>query len=293
MKMDELRRVFRGLGYTDVSTYIQSGNVIFRSEAPVAAIDLEVALRSSFEMDIKVVLRSRAQMERVVGANPFAGADPSTLHVGFMAQIPAGVSVEKIDLARFSPEEAIIDGLDVYFHLPNGMGRASFPTTSAADSKCPSPSATGTRSPNSSSWLPADEWSLIAERADRRGAEWSHLSEFGHPVVAVVTFAPWDRLAAYRAHLDVPFPLLSDVDRRLYRLLGAQRAGRRQVWSLGTVRMYVRLIRKGRRPSRPKEDVRQMGADVVIGRGGVLRYVLLPATPASRPPIADLLAALD
>ena len=44
-----------------------------------------------------------------------------------MAQLPAGVSVGHVDLTRFSPEEAIIAGRDVYFHLPNGMGRAKLP----------------------------------------------------------------------------------------------------------------------------------------------------------------------
>ena len=119
------------------------------------------------------------------------------------------------------------------------------------------------------------------------------ITQFGDATVAVVTFAPWERLAAYRDHLHVSFPLLSDVDRDLYRLLGAERANSRQVWSLGTLRMYARLVRDGRRLQRPTEDIHQLGADAVVGRDGVLRYLCLPATPDSRPRVDELIKALD
>ena len=57
--------------------------------------------------------------------------------------------------------------------------------------------------------------------------------------------------------------------------------------------MYARLIRAGRRLRRPTEDIHQLGADAVVGRDGTLRYLSLPSTPDARPPISDLIAALD
>ena len=120
-----------------------------------------------------------------------------------------------------------------------------------------------------------------------------HLGSFGDAVIVVVTFAAPARLAAYREHLAVPFPIVSDVDRRLYRLLGAERGGMRQVWSRGTIRTYARLLRSGRRLSWPTEDIRQLGADAVVGRDGRLRFLALPSSPDARPPVADLVAALD
>lgn len=119
------------------------------------------------------------------------------------------------------------------------------------------------------------------------------LDEFGDATIAVVTFAEPSRLAAFRTHLNVDFVLLTDVDRALYRILGAVRGTRRQVWSTDTLRMYARLIARGRRVRRPTEDIRQLGADVVIGRDGRIRYLALPPTPGGRPPISDLIAALD
>jgi hypothetical protein len=119
------------------------------------------------------------------------------------------------------------------------------------------------------------------------------IGQFGDAVVAVITFAAPERLAAYRQHLDIDFPVLSDVDRSLYGLVGAERGTRRAIWSLGTIRMYGKLLRLGRSLRRPTEDVNQLGADVVIGRDGHIRYLALPPSPDTRPPIADLISALD
>ena len=120
-----------------------------------------------------------------------------------------------------------------------------------------------------------------------------HLDQFGDARIAVITFATPERLGAYRQHLHLSFDVVADTDRTLYRLLGAERGCARQVWSAGTIRMYARLLRAGRRLHRPTEDIHQLGADAVIGRNGTLRYLSLPSTPDARPPIGDLIAALD
>ena len=120
-----------------------------------------------------------------------------------------------------------------------------------------------------------------------------HLDQFGDARIAIVTFATPERLAAYRQHLHLTFDIVADTDRTLYRLLGAERGSTRQVWSAGTIRMYTRLMRSGRRLRRPTEDIRQLGADAVISRNGDLRYLSLPSTPDARPPLSELIAALD
>jgi hypothetical protein len=120
-----------------------------------------------------------------------------------------------------------------------------------------------------------------------------HLDQFGDARIAVITFTTPDRLAAYRQHLQLTFDVVTDLDRGLYRLLGAERGSRRQVWSAGTIRMYGRLLLAGRQLRRPTEDIRQLGADAVVGRNGVLRHLTRPSTPDARPPMSDLIAALD
>jgi AhpC/TSA antioxidant enzyme len=120
-----------------------------------------------------------------------------------------------------------------------------------------------------------------------------HIDRLGDATIAVITFAAVERLAAYREHLQLPFDVVADPQLSLYAILGAGRGTSRQVWSPGTLALYVRLLRAGRRPSRPTEDVRQLGADAVIDRNGILRYLSLPATPDARPPISALIDAVE
>ena len=118
------------------------------------------------------------------------------------------------------------------------------------------------------------------------------LDEFGPADVAVVTFTDPAHLGAYVEHLGVSFPVVTDVDRELYAALGLGRGTRRQVWSLGTLRMYWRLLRSGRRVQRSHEDVRQLGADVIVAPDGTITRVFTPATPDARPTVDELLAVL-
>ena len=83
---------------------------------------------------------------------------------------------------------------------------------------------------------------------------------------------------------------MSDPDRVLYRALGAGRGRIRDVWSLGTLRMYARLLYRGMRLRRPIEDTRQLGADAVIDRDGALVHAWLPDGPDHRPTVDEIAA---
>jgi len=82
IKMTELAAFFTGLGFTDVRTYIQSGNVIFRADEPDQARltgRLEAALSRSFNYDSRLVTRSHEEMSDIVTHAPGGfGSDPST-----------------------------------------------------------------------------------------------------------------------------------------------------------------------------------------------------------------------
>ncbi len=120
-----------------------------------------------------------------------------------------------------------------------------------------------------------------------------HLDQLGDALPVVVTFTDdVSRLAAYRDHLEVEFPVLADVDRVLYDLLGAGRGSLRKVWSPGTLAMYGRLLLRGRRLHAPTEDTRQLGADAIVGRDGRLHRVWLPESPDARPSIQTIIDAV-
>ena len=121
-----------------------------------------------------------------------------------------------------------------------------------------------------------------------------HLDELGDVQPVVVSFNDdVSRLSAYRDHLGVDFPFVSDPDRELYHELGAGRGTIRDVWSLGTLRMYARLLYQGMRLHRPIEDTRQLGADAVIDSDGRLVQVWRPDGPDHRPSVAEIAAVLD
>ena len=125
--MAKLRALCEELGHTDVGTYIQSGNVVFTARRAITPAAFENALASEFGIPIPVVLRTQSELARIVQGDPFPKAERSHVHVGFMAKKPAPTAVKKIDAASFAPEEFTAKGCEIYFHLPNGMGRAKLP----------------------------------------------------------------------------------------------------------------------------------------------------------------------
>jgi uncharacterized protein (DUF1697 family) len=125
--MAQLRAAVESLGHTDVTTYIQSGNVIFTSAGTVTPASLERLIASTFAIDTDVMLRTPAQLAKALHANPFPHADQSRLHIGFMAARPPGAAVTSLDAERFLPEQFAIIGTELFLHLPAGMGTTKLP----------------------------------------------------------------------------------------------------------------------------------------------------------------------
>lgn len=121
--MDDLRRLFADLGHGDVATYIQSGNVLFDAAgpSPPVAAAIEECIAAELGLSVTVVLRSAAELDAVVDANPFAGRvpDPSKLHVTFLAAEPAGT----VEAPPGVADEWALAGREVFLHCPGGYGR--------------------------------------------------------------------------------------------------------------------------------------------------------------------------
>lgn len=123
--MPKLRAIMAGLGCTDVTTLLQSGNVVFSSYATEehALVTLfEGAIASELRLDVKVVLRTPEELEAVVAGNPFLAekVDPARLHVTFLAARPNARSVEKVNAESFLPDECVVKGREVYLYCPGG-----------------------------------------------------------------------------------------------------------------------------------------------------------------------------
>jgi uncharacterized protein (DUF1697 family) len=127
--MPLLRSSLEGLGYTDVVTYIQSGNAVFdSSERKVAAVAaaVESALERALGTSVEVVIRSARELTKAIAANPYVGrvADNSKLHVLFLDRKPDAAHLRTIDVAKYAPDEFEAGTQEIYLHLPNGVGRS-------------------------------------------------------------------------------------------------------------------------------------------------------------------------
>jgi len=123
LPMAELRSMAEAAGFTDVRTYIQSGNLVFSSsdELPAVRQALEKRLEDYAGKPVGVLLRNAKEMRNVLEANPFRGAEPSKVGVLFLDASPPA------DTARTAKgqvgEEIALGQREVFIHYPSGMGR--------------------------------------------------------------------------------------------------------------------------------------------------------------------------
>jgi len=110
--------------------------------------------------------------------------------------------------------------------------------------------------------------------------------------VVLVTFTDPEHLVSYRDAHRLPFPVLTDPDRYVYRAYGLGRGSIARVWGWQAGRRYAELIRtegfRGLR--RPREDSLQLGGDFVIAADGTLAWGFWGAGPDDRPDLAELVA---
>jgi uncharacterized protein (DUF1697 family) len=134
VSMAELRALFVALGAGDVQTYVQSGNVVFTSDVRDASrLSRTIAqrIRRDLSLDVTVLVRTRAELTKVVAGNPFVkhGVDPKTLHVTFLADKPERERIRGIGDARSGEDEFEIVGREVFVHCPHGYGRTKINNT--------------------------------------------------------------------------------------------------------------------------------------------------------------------
>lgn len=128
LPMKDLAAIFERCGCRAVTTYIQSGNVLFAASAAlVRRVPTLVAeaVAERFGYQVPVVTRSAGQLRGVVESNPLLrpGFDERRLHVAFLAERPDADRVRGLDSDRSPPDEFVVRGSEIYLHCPNGMGR--------------------------------------------------------------------------------------------------------------------------------------------------------------------------
>jgi uncharacterized protein (DUF1697 family) len=123
--MADLRELVESLGYEDVRTHLQSGNVVFSStdDPADAARALERAIGERLGLSVDVIVRTAAELDDVVAANPLEGVadDGSRYFVAFLSGDADGEAVEALTAEDFSPDQLRARGRELYAWCPDGM----------------------------------------------------------------------------------------------------------------------------------------------------------------------------
>lgn len=132
VKMTELRALHETLGFQNVTTYIQSGNVVFtadETETGLLARRIEDTFALKFGFQSGVIVRSAAELAETIVHNPFpqhALDAPKFLLVVFLASQPEPTALEMLRQAYSGPEEFQLNGQELYIFYPDGSGRSKF-----------------------------------------------------------------------------------------------------------------------------------------------------------------------
>lgn len=129
LPMKELVAILEGLGAQGVRTYLQSGNALFRSDEQdpsdlAQRLAAAIGARRGFEP--LVLILGRDALRKAMEENPFpeAEADPTHLHLGFLAARPANPDLAKLAGLKRESERFHLGDRVFYLHAPDGVGRS-------------------------------------------------------------------------------------------------------------------------------------------------------------------------
>jgi uncharacterized protein (DUF1697 family) len=130
IKMTELANGFNALGYHEVATYIQSGNVVFSTvtNSPVLlAGQISEMIRERFGYEVTVLIRDAGELAALLANNPFTavqGYDPAKLYFTLLQNEPDAEYADVIDPGNYLPEEFHLAGKTCYLYAANGAGKS-------------------------------------------------------------------------------------------------------------------------------------------------------------------------
>ena len=135
LPMKELVAALESIGARKVRTYIQSGNAVCESDEKNLArlskqLSTEINKRCGFEPHVHILTLDA--LSKAIAENPFpeAVADPSSLHLGFLASPPKSPNLEKLATLRKDSERFLLTERVFYLHAPEGVGRSKLAANS-------------------------------------------------------------------------------------------------------------------------------------------------------------------
>jgi uncharacterized protein (DUF1697 family) len=129
LKMADLKEAVAGLGFEDARTYLQSGNMVFKtkkaSNAELAE-QIAAAIKTHRAMEVKIMVRNVREWDRVISDNPYPQAEekPKTVHAFVLDDQPAEERIAILKTKDAGSEEWEIIGDALYLHTPDGFGKS-------------------------------------------------------------------------------------------------------------------------------------------------------------------------
>ncbi len=127
IKMEDLKKLYESLGFKNVKTYVNSGNVKFNcSDNDISNLinKIERKINNSFGFDVLVFIRTINEMKKLIKNTPFANEDPSKIYITFLSDIPIHSLLIEINKIKDISEKFFISGREIYLFCPNGYGRS-------------------------------------------------------------------------------------------------------------------------------------------------------------------------
>ena len=128
--MAALKSALEKVGFQDVQTYIQSGNVIFDSKETdnrMLEVQIQEIIAETFGFDVPVIVRTSGEWAESIVNNPFLkenDQDIEKLHLTFLKDQPSSENLEKISSLEFLPDRFQVVGKEVFVYCKNGYGRS-------------------------------------------------------------------------------------------------------------------------------------------------------------------------
>lgn len=128
IKMDALKQLYVDLGFSNVQTYIQSGNVVFQSQSQNTneiATQIEEKISEIFKFEVPVLVLEFEELKSIIAQNPFTkdlNKDVSSFHITFLKEIPSEENCNKIKDLQSNNDEFLIIDKSIYLYCPNGYG---------------------------------------------------------------------------------------------------------------------------------------------------------------------------
>lgn len=130
VKMDALRKLFADLGFQNIQTYIQSGNIVFqdkRTEPQKLENKIAKAITEQFTFDVPVIVKEFIDLKQIIANSSFLTdntKDIAHLHVTFLAEKPALERFNKIKEEQYQADELHLLDKAIYLYCPNSYSNS-------------------------------------------------------------------------------------------------------------------------------------------------------------------------